>query len=93
MEKQFSTVVQPSQFIEGPRIITSVSSTALWEHTGTDGRMDTIRLESGSTHTQLPHGHRLTLPESTLRPVMVTGLEATPPTPPTPAEVTLTVYG
>jgi hypothetical protein len=90
MEKQFSTVVQPSQFIEGPRIITSVSSTALWEHAGPDGKMDTIRLESGPTHTQLPHGHRLALPESTQHPVMVTGLE---PTPRVPVEVTLTVYG
>ena len=90
MQEQFSTVVQPSQSIEGPRIITSVSPEALWEHTDSDGKTDTVLLKAGATNTQLPRGNRLTLPESTQHPVMVTGLQPTPS--PVP-EVTLTVYG
>jgi hypothetical protein len=96
MQEQFSTVVQPSQSMEGPRLITSVSSTAHWEHTDSDGKTNPVLLDARTTNTQLPNGHRLTLPASAQRPVMVTGLQPTPPTPPTPSsvpEVTVTVYG
>ena len=90
MQKQFSTVVQPSQFIEGPRTITSVSPAALWEHTDADGKTDLVLWEVGAPPIQLPLGYRLTLLASARHPVMVTGLE---PTPWMPAEVTVTVIG
>jgi hypothetical protein len=91
MKKQFATVVQPSRSIEGPRIITSVSTTARWEQTGTDGNSCTFLLKSETAYKrQLPPGCRLTLLPSAPHPVMVTGLE---PAPWVPAEVTVTVIG
>ena len=90
MTKPFSALLQPSESIEGPCIITSISVGSSWKYTGPDGDTDTVQLLPGPTQHQLPEGYKLTLHSALVYPVMVTGLEPMQRTVP---EVTMTVIG
>jgi hypothetical protein len=90
MTKPFSTLLRPSESIEGPCIITSMSEGSSWEYTRLDGETDTVHLRPGPTQHQVPQGDKLTLRGAHHYPVLVTGVAPKPRIVP---EVTLTIIG